>query len=89
MDQSGHGVLVSQLCEEGPLTKHFGQKLMNSEVKVKILANVADALVHLHKNKIVHGNVSASQVGLASDSQVKLTKCVSSSLIKNNPKNLS
>ncbi|KAJ7666116.1 hypothetical protein DFH06DRAFT_1185969 [Mycena polygramma] len=47
--------LISPLCSSGPIMKYLQQNSMNEKEKLQMVIGVANGLVYLHSQGIIHG----------------------------------
>ena len=54
--------IFMELCEFGNLRKFFNKRELSTELKIQLMAQMADGIAHLHANNIIHRDVKPENI---------------------------
>ena len=83
-EDSKNVYILQEFCKNGTLKDLINKRKRLTELEIKIyMKQLINALIYLHKSKIVHGNIKLSNLLISEKMEIKLTGFKFSIKIKN------
>jgi len=83
---SKHPFIISEFCSKGTVKRYLEKNIISTNQKLQIMHDIAIGIYHLHKCKIIHGDIKSDNVLISDNGTPKICDFGLSVYLSNDPK---